>query len=99
MNSKKAIPCIVLSFSPEEMEYLKKFLEEKEYSADNDGIKDFILDEVEDYFECPEAFEERKAHDNEMINQINDFIKNNPNTITFAANSAKRIFNAIKKRK
>jgi hypothetical protein len=94
MDTLKAIPCMALSFSNNEMNDIKEFLSENDYSPDSDGLKEYILDTVYD-----DTDEEKRSTEKDIVNQINNFLADNPNTVNMAANLGSAIFNKIKNRK
>lgn len=88
-----AIPCIVLSFTPDEFTLVKETLEDEGYE---DDLKQWILDMMlSDENEEPERY--RGAADR-VINNVSEFVKENPSTIQAAGALANTILKRMIKK-
>ena len=90
----KAIDGFFLSFPPSEMEFIKDKLIEIGYTADNDGLKNFILDALAGADEIEEKPADR------VINKVEEYLKNNPEKVNmYGRMVGMAIKNLVKNRK
>lgn len=92
VNDPDAVPCMVLAFSPEEMEIVKQVLEEDGYE---DDLKQWILDNMMGDEDREERY---KGAADRVIKNVSEFVNENPDTIRAASMLAGNLLKrAIKK--
>ena len=76
-----------LSFTEEEFAKVNKMLSEEGLTEDLDGLKKFIL-------ECCEEEHEEKPRDraHKLLDNVEDFIIQNPQTVNALLNAGKKLF-------
>jgi len=79
-NDANAIPCMVLTFTPKELSYVNSVLETDGYEG---NLKQWILDTMN----CDESPGESRyaGAADRVINNVSDFVQENPDTIRAAS--------------
>ncbi len=96
MNQNQAIPCHVLSFSPEQMEDIRVGLTDLGYSPDTDGLKKFILESLSGTGGTEEPPEPGPA--DRVIHRIADYLKENPDTVRMYGRLAGNLLDKVLKK-
>lgn len=87
-----ALPCMVLTFSPEEMEFVNQTLDECGYEGD---LKQWILDNMMSDEEGPSRYE---GAADRVISNVASFVQDNPATIQAAGRFASALFKRTMKK-
>ena len=91
-NNDSAIPCIVLTFTPDEIAIVKEVLEAEGYE---DDLKQWILDAMSDE-EVPQGKHAGAA--DRVIENVAAFVRENPGTIRAAGTFAGNILGKVIKK-
>lgn len=78
-----------LSFSAKEMSFICKGLEEFGYTPDIEGLKKYIIDSMQPVDEP----QEKQGAADRVLHQVEDFIKNNPESVNAYYNMGKSFIN------
>lgn len=92
-NDTNAVPCLVLAFTPEEFEFVKRVLQEDGY---DDDLKAWVLDNMQTDENGSEKPYVGAA--DRTIHNISAFIKENPDTIRAAGTVAGNLLRRTLKR-
>jgi hypothetical protein len=88
-ESGKEITGWWLSFTTEEARRVESVLEKLEYEKSPTGLREYILDTMED----DEERERRRVQDEGISSQIAEFLKENPDIVSLYANLGKNALN------
>jgi hypothetical protein len=75
LHDSDAIPCMVLTFTDEELALVKETLEEAGYE---DDLKQWVLDNMQEDDTEPGKYE---GSADRVINNVSEFIRENPETV------------------
>ena len=94
MNSTE-ISGIYISLSTEELAFIYESLDAMGYSRDGTGLREYLIDsleetEIED--EAEDKRQDRKNKAEKMLNDVQQFIKENPRTASVVLNAVQGIF-------
>lgn len=95
-NDPNAIPCLVLTFSREEIESVNAALTEQGYE---DDLKQWILDNLlGDEDEDGEGQSKYEGAADRVIHNVSDFVRENPDAVRAASALAGSFLNRVIKR-
>lgn len=89
MSNPSQISGWFISFGEKELAFICEGLEEFGYTPDIDGLKKYILDSMQPADEP----EEKHGAADRVLHQVEDFIKNNPESVNAYYNMGKSFIN------
>jgi hypothetical protein len=91
----EAIPCMVLTFAPKELAFVKMVLEAEGYE---DNLKQWILDTMQGDNTDEESGGRYDGAADRVIQNVSEFVRDNPDTIRAASSIANSLVGNLLRR-